>query len=307
VAAEQLGTREARLVAEMLSADAALWEGRYAEAAPLAEVARADPTLFEGIIPGENPVVWAHGAEGWRLWLTGSPDRALASVRAAIACGRSQPNPTDLAMSLYLAAQVHVWRGDLDDALVVVGEGRELAGEHGLGLWLAALGNIDGRIHLCRGDAAAAASHLRQALEDFRRMKVWVHVPALLTALAEASLRLGQLSEGLAAVDEGLEMVRTTLSRWPAPELWRVRGELLAARGEPSEAVESCFEHALETTREQGALAFELRAATAMARQLAARGRKAAARTLITPPYEAFTEGLETADLHAARALLRDL
>ena len=305
--AEQLGSREARLAAGMLSATAALWEGKYAGAASLAEVARADPTPFGGVIPGENPVVWAHGAEGWRLWLIGSPDRALASVRAAIVCARAQPNPSDLAMGLYLAAQVHVWRGDLDDAVVVVGEGRDLASEHGLGLWLAGLGDINGRIHLRRGDAAAAVRDLRQALEDFRRIEVWVHVPALLIALAEASLRLGQLSEGLAAVDEGLEMVRTTLSRWHAPELWRVRGELLAARGESSDAVESSFGRALEIARAQAARAFELRAATALARQLAARGRKGAARATLAPPYEAFTEGLDTADLRAARTLLREL
>ena len=157
------------------------------------------------------------------------------------------------------------------------------------------------------GDAAAAVRDLRQALEDFRRIEVWVYVPALLTALAEASLRLGQLSEGLAAVDEGLEMVRTTLSLWHAPELWRVRGELLAARGEPSDAVESSFGRALEIARAQAARAFELRAATALARQLAARGRKGAARATLAPPYEAFTEGLDTADLRAARTLLREL
>jgi tetratricopeptide (TPR) repeat protein len=305
--AEQLGSREARLVAAMLSASAAFWEGRYAEAVGLAEVARADPTLLGRVVPGENPVVWAHGVEGWRLWLMGSPDRALASVRAAIACGRSQPNPTDLVMSLYLAAQVHIWRGDLDDAIVAVREGRDLASEHGLGLWLAGLGDINGRIHLHRGDAAAAVRDLREALEHFRRIEVWAHVPALLTALAEASLQLGELSDGLAAVDEGLEMVRTTLSRWHAPELWRVRGELLAARGEPSEAVESSFRQALEIARAQAALAFELRAATAMGHQLAARGQKAAARATLAPPYESFTEGLDTADLRAARTLLREL
>ncbi len=64
---------------------------------------------------------------------------------------------------------------------------------------------------------------------------------------------------------------------------------------------------ALEIARAQAALAFELRAATALARQLAARGQKTPARAMLAPRYDAFTEGLDTADLHVARMLLRDL
>ena len=306
-AAEQLGTQEARLIATMLTANAALWEGRYADAAALADLARADPTVLGGFVPGENPVVWAHAAEGWRLWLLGHPDRALVSARAAITCARSRPNPVDLAMALALAAPVYLWRGDLHDADMVVEEGLRLAGEHGFGLWLAMLRSVAGGIHLQRGDADAAVRDLRQALVDLRRISVWVHVPSLLTRLAEAWLRLGHLSEGLAAVDEGLEMVRTTLCRWHAPELWRVRGALLAAQDESPDAVESAFERALETARAQEARAFELRAATALARHLGARGRNAEARATLVPSYEAFTEGHDTADLGAARALLREL
>jgi hypothetical protein len=138
-------------------------------------------------------------------------------------------------------------------------------------------------------------------------MGVLVHVPALLPPLAEALSQLGQPSEALDAVDEGLETVRTTLSRWQAPELWRVRGELLAARGDPTDDVESSFETALENARAQGSLAFELRAATALARHLDALGRRAEARARLAAPYEAFSEGLETADLRTARALLRKL
>src|SRR5204862_2603831 len=130
---------------------------------------------------------------------------------------------------------------------MVVEQGLSLAGEHGFGLWLAMLRSVAGGIHLQRGDADAAVRDLREALVDLRRISVWVHVPSLLTRLAEAWLRLGNLSEGLAAVDEGLKMVRTTLCRWHAPELWRVRGALIAAQDESPDAVASAFERARRT------------------------------------------------------------
>jgi hypothetical protein len=55
--------------------------------------------------------------------------------------------------------------------------------------------------------------------------------------------------------------------------------------------------------REQGALFWELRAALSLARLKATQGRPEAKRVL-TPVYDRFTEGFETADLRAARAML---
>jgi len=304
---EQIEAPEARLVATMLAANAALWMGRLAEAAGLERVAAADPRAVGNLVPGENPVVWACGAEGWRRWLVGRPDGASTSARAAIACARSQPNPIDLPMALWLAAQVHVWRGDLDDAARLVDEGRTLAVEHAFGLWNAVLRGAAGEIHLARGDAALAGVELSGALEDLRRLGVLAHVPAILAGIADVSLRVGRLSEALAAVDDGLELVGTTLSRLHAAELWRIRGEALAARGDPSDVVAESFGRALEIAGSQGARAFELRAATVLARRLAARGRTADARAMLVPRYEAFSEGLDTADLRAAHVLLRAL
>jgi predicted ATPase len=51
----------------------------------------------------------------------------------------------------------------------------------------------------------------------------------------------------------------------------------------------------------------ELRCATGLARQWHERGRNRPARELLAPVYRRFTEGFDTADLRAARALLDHL
>ena len=56
--------------------------------------------------------------------------------------------------------------------------------------------------------------------------------------------------------------------------------------------------------REQGALFWELRAALSLARLKATQGRPEEAKRVLTPVYDRFTEGFETADLRAARAML---
>jgi predicted ATPase len=64
---------------------------------------------------------------------------------------------------------------------------------------------------------------------------------------------------------------------------------------------------ALDCARQQGALSWELRAATSAARLLRDQGRRGDAVAILEPVYGKFTEGFETADLKSARALLDSL
>jgi predicted ATPase len=63
----------------------------------------------------------------------------------------------------------------------------------------------------------------------------------------------------------------------------------------------------LATARGQSAKLLELRSATTLAGLIHDHGDHAAARELLAPVYEGFTEGWATADLVAARALLDEL
>jgi predicted ATPase len=72
-------------------------------------------------------------------------------------------------------------------------------------------------------------------------------------------------------------------------------------------AAEDYFQRARDWARLQGALSWELRAATSLARLLRDQDRFAEALALLQPVYDRFTEGFETADLKAAKALLDSL
>ena len=72
-------------------------------------------------------------------------------------------------------------------------------------------------------------------------------------------------------------------------------------------AAEDHFRQALDWACRQGALSWELRAATSLARLLRGQGRPADATALLQPVYDRFTEGFDTADLKTAKALLDSL
>ncbi len=83
-----------------------------------------------------------------------------------------------------------------------------------------------------------------------------------------------------------------------------LRGELLAALGCDVQAAEASMRRGLEIAREQRAKSFELRVALSLARRWQAQERTGEARDLVAGVYGWFTEGFETPDLTAARALL---
>lgn len=98
-------------------------------------------------------------------------------------------------------------------------------------------------------------------------------------------------------------------------ETYRLRGALLLAQGGPrhpakshrEEAAEACFQQALAITRRQQAKAWELRAAMSLSRLWQQQGKCQAAQNLLRSTYSWVTEGLDTADLQEAKALLATL
>jgi predicted ATPase len=111
-------------------------------------------------------------------------------------------------------------------------------------------------------------------------------------------------------------MERTGEHVWQA-EVSRLKGALLLAqecqranvKGQMSkvEEAEACFQQAIAVAQQQRAKSWELRAATSLAWLWHSQGKTAAARDLLAPVYEWFTEGFDTADLKDAKALLDEL
>ena len=92
---------------------------------------------------------------------------------------------------------------------------------------------------------------------------------------------------------------------WLEAELHRLSGELLlASTPRRLQAAEESIHRAIELSRSQGARSLELRALRSLVRTRVGRAGEVEARTQLTACYAQFTEGLETADLRDAKAVL---
>ena len=92
-------------------------------------------------------------------------------------------------------------------------------------------------------------------------------------------------------------------------EILRAMGCGMLKQSGPDAAgtAQSIFLSSLNIAHRQGALSWELRTATSLARLWRDQRRLAEARDLLAPVYGRFSEGFATADLTAARRLLDEL
>jgi predicted ATPase len=132
--------------------------------------------------------------------------------------------------------------------------------------------------------------------------------PALLFLLAEGLRKVGRHDDALGALALGIARAEQQGQHYFDAELHRLRAEILLDRdGHAVEEAEALFGQSLEIARRQEAKTFELRAATSLARLWQRQGKRDAARDLLAPVYEWFTEGFDTRDLKEAKALLAEL
>jgi predicted ATPase len=145
-----------------------------------------------------------------------------------------------------------------------------------------------------------------EGIAALRALGAAVTLPSSLASLAQVYGQVGEIGKALDLLDEALGLVDVNGERCWEAELYRLKGELLLAKGEESQA-EACFQHALHVARRQRARSWELRASTSLSRLWQRQGHRTEARGLLQEIYDWFSEGFSTPDLKEAKALLEAL
>jgi predicted ATPase len=241
------------------------------------------------------------------LWCQGFPVQAAETAQLAVEDAEQKGHTISLCHALAQAAcPVALYTGDLPAAerfaAILLGH----AGKLRLAGWIARGHCLEATTLIVRGNFADGLPLLRTAIAELREEGPTPGYTAFLAVLARGLGQSGQLTEGLPAIEQALALSEQYEERWNLPELLRIKGELLLLDDAAGAAIsaENCFRQALNWAGRDGALSWELRAATSLGRLWRDLGRGMEAHDLVASVYGRFTEGFDTADLKTARALL---
>jgi predicted ATPase len=253
----------------------------------------------------QNPRVSALANMAFTLWLQGYPETALTKAEEALAMARELQHPFSLAFALAYATALHQYRRDPGRVAELAEESIALAEDQGFAFFA-------GPAHIYRGWASAEAggidtglTEMQRGLKAFQATHARLHLPHLQMLLVEGYRRAKQIDAGLAVLQDCRRHTEQTHERWSESELDRLEGDLLLRQTAPDEGgAEARFHRAIAIAQHQGAKMLELRAAVSLCRLWRAQGKKDEAHQLLSPLDEWFTEGYDTVDLRAAKALL---
>ena len=259
----------------------------------------------------EEPVLLSYLA--WNQWLRGYPSQALETMDNALRIMQKE----DLTRSsirygygiqyftLLSSATLHHWRRELNDTALQVEATLVLANQYGAPLVKPRAIALQGWVLAQHGQHEEGIALTLGGIADYREQGAILSCTYMLAMLAECYGQIGDVDQGLAVVDEALDLAHAHDERWWEAELYRLQAELRLQLEEPDITQATADLHqALTIARRQEAKSLELRAATSLARLLLQQGASAEARDLLTPVYDWFTEGFDTLDLQEAKALL---
>lgn len=207
----------------------------------------------------------ARGALATVLWLQGFPDQALDTARRQLEEAEASNYAVSLCYALlHSSVVIALYRRDYEAAGRYLDLGVEHATRHGLTIWRAMAMGPRYRLNLYLG-RPIDLSRFRQTLAEVREGGFRMRYPNYLTNYGEALARQGDLEGGLAAIDEAIALCKASGQVVGIPEILRIKGNVLRFLDAAGwEKAADCYRQSIELSREDRALAWELRSATSL-------------------------------------------
>ncbi len=257
---------------------------------------------------GNNPGVVGFTTSALILWMLGFPDRALQRANDAVDLAKRLNHPYSMAYALFHTGLLHLWRREVELVQARAQAVLDIAEEHEFQVWRAVAICLHGAALAGMGRAEEGLTQVRQGLDLYQGLKTPpIFWPLLLYIQAGVCGQGGKPEQGLASLDEAMEIASHWSGEALLPEFLRLKGDLLALTPENAAGAEPWFQQALEVAHEIQAPMLELRAAISLSRLWREQGKAEQGRQLLGDVYERFTEGFTTADLKEARTLPGDL
>jgi hypothetical protein len=238
--------------------------------------------------------------------MLGFPDRALERANAGVALAVELEHPFTTAYALFHSAFLHLWRREPELVRERAAGVLDVVEDHEFPIWRAVGTCLLGAAETAMGHHDEGLAQIRQGMELYQGLKTPpVFWPLLLYVQSGACARAGRTAEGLAYIQEALEVASGGSGTTLLPELQLLKGDVIAAGPDGNRAAaEPCFQRAFDVARDLEARTSQLRAAIRLCRVSRERGDAERGRRVLSNVHQTFTEGFTTADLIEAGELL---
>jgi class 3 adenylate cyclase/tetratricopeptide (TPR) repeat protein len=240
------------------------------------------------------------------LWFLGHADQARKLCADALAVARRSPQSRLTAQTAGILAMVIHQCGDLGATRRWVRSALERSKAQGHSHWHALASILRSWLAAHERGAKSGATDIADSIAKYERTGARVGLSYFKVMQAEVEQHLGNIDQGMRAIEQALHYIGETGERYYAAEVERRHGELLLVSGEPLLA-EAALARSLGIARDQKARIWELKAAASLFRLWSQQGQHERAQGLLAKIYATFDEGADTADLRDAATLLRDL
>ena len=227
-------------------------------------------SIIESPLTGKALAIWSRSFGALVRWQIGDLQGAVQWANRGIEMGNELNNPYSKAISLAYGAVLFQFLGDiqrtaeLSAATIALSEDQAFPYYVG---WGKVLSGWAKGVHKHYQEGIKLVTQGMTILSQTGNRR---SVPYYLALESEIHARNGNYDDSLTSIDNGLRQVEEIDETWWLAELYRLKGEYLIANtpnGQPDkEAVINCFEKALATSRQQGAIMQELRALCSLAR-----------------------------------------
>jgi predicted ATPase/class 3 adenylate cyclase len=255
---------------------------------------------------GHDPRVACFTTSAFILWMLGFPDRAVERANAGIALAIELEHPFTTAYALFHCAFLHLWRREPKLVRERAAGVLDVVEDHEFQIWRAVGTCLYGAAETAMGHHDEGLAQVRQGMKLYQGLKTPpVFWPLLLYVQSGACAQAGRMAEGLAHIEEALDVAGSGSGTTLFPELQLLKGDLIAAGPEANRAgAEPCFQRAFDVARDLEARTSQLRAATRLYRLSRERRDGEQRHRALSNIHQTFTEGFTTADLIEAEELL---
>ncbi len=251
-----------RMVGNYICGAALYPQGRFTEAEAALEKAtlHADAHRAEaGNSPDIAAVIQIESMAALIDSFRGNPERGLVKGKRAVDAAMASGQPLIIANAMHWLTEIHMQTDHPDYPQMAEALGQAVRDKGGPYYQAVATAHLAG-VAIRSGEALKGVTLLQAAWDRMKATGAEAAGMLVNTEIARGFLALGEIQQGLNAVEAGLACAESTDERNYEAEIYRIKAALLLENGGPIDAVESALRKSIAVAREQGATIYELRA-----------------------------------------------